>query len=196
MFAKRRLRHAARGPLSPHADARKIIRIKSARMIASRLICSLSLAGLCLAAAIPQTAAQPAIVGKAEVIEGDLIVVNGVKVRLKGIDAPEEVQTCYEGNGRPYQCGLSAQNALKSEIGEAHVSCSPDGVNERGTIIAICYLGSRDLAEIMVRNGYVVVRGDERYADAQQEAKRARRGLWSGPFETPLQWRQKHGFSQ
>jgi endonuclease YncB( thermonuclease family) len=49
----------------------------------------------------------------------------------------------------------------------------------------MCTAGGRDLSEAMVRSGHALElrqysRG--RYADAEHEARNARRGLWAGDF--------------
>lgn len=56
----------------------------------------------------------PALVGRASVIDGDTIEIHGERIRFNGIDAPESLQTCSDKNGKPYQCGARAAEALAS----------------------------------------------------------------------------------
>jgi len=44
--------------------------------------------------------------------DGDSLAIGGERMRLKGIDAPELVQSC-ERNGRPWACGREARDALQ-----------------------------------------------------------------------------------
>ena len=53
--------------------------------------------------------------GVASVIDGDTIEVHGQRIRLHGIDAPESRQLCRL-DGKPWQCGKDAANALAEKI--------------------------------------------------------------------------------
>jgi len=45
------------------------------------------------------------ITGRAAVLKGDTIEINGQKIRLHGIDAPQHRQTCHDRRGLLYRCG-------------------------------------------------------------------------------------------
>jgi endonuclease YncB( thermonuclease family) len=49
------------------------------------------------------------------VIDGDTIEVYGQRIRLHGIDAPESRQLCRL-DGKPWQCGKNAANALTAAL--------------------------------------------------------------------------------
>ena len=66
---------------------------------------------LCLLA----TLALADVTGPARVIDGDTIEVHGLRIRLHGIDAPESRQLCRL-DGKPWQCGKDAANALAGKI--------------------------------------------------------------------------------
>jgi len=55
------------------------------------------------------------IVGRGQVIDGDSIVISGLRIRLHGIDAPEIKQVCKRG-GSTYLCGEIAARALTNPI--------------------------------------------------------------------------------
>ncbi len=61
------------------------------------------------------TAALADVAGTASVIDGDTIEVHGQRIRLHGIDAPESRQLCRL-DGKPWQCGKGAANALADKI--------------------------------------------------------------------------------
>jgi endonuclease YncB( thermonuclease family) len=90
---------------------------------------------------------------------------------------------------------MEAHEALADLIGRQSVSCKPVG-ESYGRDVAMCTAGGRDLSEAMVRAGHALElrqysRG--RYADAEREARNARRGLWAGDFVQPADWRHGRG---
>ena len=56
------------------------------------------------------------IYGKAKVIDGDTIKINGQNIRLQGIDAPEMKQSCKDQNNSSYACGQVSKNFLDSIV--------------------------------------------------------------------------------
>ena len=60
--------------------------------------------------------------GPARVIDGDTIDIAGESIRLHGIDAPENAQTCI-ADGVTWPCGKRATAALVEFIDGAPVSC-------------------------------------------------------------------------
>jgi len=128
----------------------------------------------------PSANAEP-LVGKAQAISGDTLDVGGRTVRLYGIDAPAEGERCPR-QGKRLDCGREASFALAFETAEHWVRCEPYR-QEPGALlaalVAVCFVGPYDLAELMVRNGWAHA-ADVRYARAQEEAKAMRRGIWAG----------------
>ncbi|MCX7342193.1 MAG: thermonuclease family protein, partial [Hyphomicrobiales bacterium] len=45
------------------------------------------------------------VTGIARVVDGDTLNLEGLGVRLHGIDAPETAQRCTDAQGRDYACG-------------------------------------------------------------------------------------------
>ena len=66
------------------------------------------IAVLCLLA----TPALADVTGPARVIDGDTLQIQGERIRLHGIDAPESRQLCFIA-GKPWQFGKDAANALR-----------------------------------------------------------------------------------
>ncbi|MGB7280329.1 MAG: hypothetical protein WBD15_21615, partial [Pseudolabrys sp.] len=64
------------------------------------------------------------IVGKAKVLDGDTIEISGRRIRLFGIDAPENGQTCTIKR-KPFRCDQAATSALADKIGAHVVECEP-----------------------------------------------------------------------
>jgi endonuclease YncB( thermonuclease family) len=139
--------------------------------------------------------AGAAVSGRAKVIDGDSIEIDGERVRLFGIDAPEGRQQCRDGAGRTYACGRVAARALYAAIGGRRVSCAPVDHDRYDREVAICTVEGRDLGDIMVRSGNALdytQHSKGRYAVAEREARSAKRGIWVGQFEDPSAWRRQN----
>lgn len=128
--------------------------------------------------------------GTAVVHDGDTISVTDHRVRLWGIDAPELSQTCRSG-GEDYACGRRARDELRALIGHRPVICSWRERDRYGRPLARCRAGDDDLNGRLVEAGWAVAFGG--YESEERRAREARRGLWTGEFERPRAWRDRHG---
>ncbi len=122
-------------------------------------------------------------------IDGDSLVVNGVAIRLYGIDAPEYRQTCRRA-GEQWDCGVEAARALRSMLSGRDVTCRTRDEDRYGRVVAVCRAADLDLGAAMVRGGYALAYGD--YEKDEREARDARRGIWSSTFESPAAFRARH----
>lgn len=126
----------------------------------------------------------------AVVIDGDTLRVNGQRIRLIGMDAPELSQTCGDENGRPWLCGSEARARLRALVGVGVIECRSSSVDSYGRPLAVCSSGSvPDIGEAMVRAGYAVSFMGWRYWPAEQDARYHKRGMWRGTFDRPQAWR-------
>jgi endonuclease YncB( thermonuclease family) len=132
------------------------------------------------------------ITGTATVIDGDTLEIHGQRIRLHGIDAPENRQLCRL-DGKPWQCGKDAANALAGKINRRPVTCEEMDRDRDGYIVAKCTVAGEDLGEWLVTNGWAVAYYlySYEYSRAEQRAKAARRGIWVSEFEKPWEWRRK-----
>ena len=149
--------------------------------------------GLVDPATVPQLGrASPALSGAARVDDGDSLTINGQRVRLGGgVDAPEWQQTCRR-DGRPWRCGEAAKEALRALVSGREVRCDELGRDRYERSLGDCWAGSVNLNREMVRLGWALDYerySGGRYASEQAEAKAAGRGIWSGEFIPPWEWR-------
>jgi endonuclease YncB( thermonuclease family) len=128
--------------------------------------------------------------GIARSIDGDSLMVGSSEVRLHGIDAPEFTQTCMR-DGRSWGCGSEAAFQLSKLVDGKQVDCTALGADTHGRTLARCRVGDVDLNRTMVATGYALAyrRYSMNYVSAEDSAKLAKRGLWSGTFELPSQVR-------
>ncbi len=138
---------------------------------------------------------QETVEGRVKVIDGDSLEIDGREIRLHGIDAPEARQTCRDKAGKPWKCGRAATQGLRELIGGGKVMCTGDEVDRYDRLVAQCSREDTDLNGAMVARGLAVAYGEHtsRYVSEEAEARRARRGLWSGQFDRPSVWRERHG---
>lgn len=131
--------------------------------------------------------------GPVRVIDGDSIERAKVKIRLHGIDAPERRQTCRDARERDWPCGQEATAALKRLIGGRDAACRSIERDRYGRSVADCRIGALDLNGEMVRQGWAVAyrKHSMAYVAEEDEARRAKRGLWRGRFETPEAYRAR-----
>mgnify|MGYP001163508655 FL=1 len=139
------------------------------------------------------------IIGKANVTDGDTIVINDIRIRFTGSDAPEsyffgKTQTCLDENGKEWECGKAATKKLKQLISNQTVRCSDEGQDRYGRTLGICYVGDMDLQAEMVKSGMAVayLRYSDRYEQQQNYAKKVKAGMWSGTFLEPEVWRKEN----
>ena len=113
--------------------------------------------------------------GQTRVVDGDTIDLNGVRIRLNGIDAPEFGQTCGT-----WRCGEAALEKLAALIGSSQLNCDASGSDGYGRTIATCYAADTDIGEEMVRAGYAwaFVKYSAVYEEQEEEARAKRLGIW------------------
>jgi endonuclease YncB( thermonuclease family) len=138
--------------------------------------------------------ATVAVAQQARVIDGDTIELStGERIRLWGIDAPEGDQICQR-DGRPWRCGDEAAAALRTLIDHHQVTCATVDRDRYDHTVAVCLANSRDIGAELIRQGWALGfdgRSTGTYAGEQLEAEQAGRGLWSGSFVPPWEWRER-----
>ncbi len=147
---------------------------------------------LALVALAGSPAAAETVTGRASVIDGDTLEIRGERFRLQGVDTPESAQMCGDATGKDYPCGRKAALALSDKIGQGNVACEAIERDRYGRTVAVCRLGALDLNGWLVEEGHGMAyrRYSTAYVAQENEAKRAKRGIWAGRFTAPWDWRK------
>ena len=123
--------------------------------------------------------------GKAIIIDGDTIKINGEKIRFSGIDTPEKGEIGYQ---------FSKEKLLK-KLEKNIVFC----VREKNKdywkrTLAECFIKNESISSYMVKNGYAcdyVKYSKRKYAKEQKHAKSNKLGIWKMKFNPA--WEKKCG---
>lgn len=151
-------------------------------------------AGEAVQADEPSPPAKPlpsVIEGFARAISGDVLELEGERLRLAGIDAFEDWQICTGADGVSWPCGAIAGLRLAQRLDRMPVRCVTKGRDGEGHALASCRTEDGDLSALLARDG-LAVGLDGAYAGAVEQAAREQRGVWAGGFETPSEWRDNH----
>jgi endonuclease YncB( thermonuclease family) len=146
---------------------------------------------LTLALAATMAAAEPR--GTARVTDGDTLVVDAVRVRLHGIDAPELAQRCGRDGGGDWACGQAAAAHLAALVAGREVRCEARERDVYGRVVATCAADGIDLGRRMVSEGlaWAYSRFSADYQAVEAEARAAGRGLWQGDAQAAWDWRNR-----
>jgi endonuclease YncB( thermonuclease family) len=151
---------------------------------------------LAVFALVSSTAHADTIAGRASVIDADTLQINGERIRIRDIDAPEKDQFCQQAVGDvTWECGIEATFALIDWIGEADVVCETDRLDRYKRHLARCTVEGEDLAVWLAESGWGVPFRDckcEAVREASTRAQAEGRGIWIGPFVLPWEWRAAH----
>ena len=123
--------------------------------------------------------------GRAIIIDGDTIEINGERIRFGGIDTPEREKIGHQ----------FSKEKLKEKIGKKIVVC----VREKNKdywkrTVAECFINDESLSSFMVINGYAcdyVKYSKKKYAKEQEYAKTNKMGIWKMKFNPT--WEKKCG---
>lgn len=139
-------------------------------------------------AALTPAAASPSA-APVRVIDGDTLELDGERIRLFGVDAPEGGQSCASGAPGP-----TATAALEALVLGRALRCEGGDRDRYGRRVAVCFAGGEDVGAALVRAGwawnYTRYAGD-RYAAQEREARDSRRGVWAMGCDSPWVWRRE-----
>jgi micrococcal nuclease len=129
------------------------------------------------------------------VVDGDtLLLESGARVRLVGIDTPEIAgeHTLAEAWGA--EASRFTKDFVKRSDGRVRLTFGNERIDDYGRYLAFVWIGDKLLNEELVRAGLAEARLRWRYSEsmkrrlrlAQEDARRAKRGIWSDTRSSPL----------
>ncbi len=127
------------------------------------------------------------------VVDGDtLVLTTGARVRLQGIDTPETVREGFAVESWGPQASQFTKDFISRADNRVRLTFSLERKDRHDRFLAFVWDGEAMLNEELVRAGLAHARLDYRYsgamkrrlARAQDEARRAGRGLWSSVAAT------------
>ncbi|MDY6981812.1 MAG: thermonuclease family protein [Pseudomonadota bacterium] len=147
----------------------------------------------CIIAFVSPALAQPRISGTATVRDGDTLDMDGLRIRLFGVDAPEYAQSCTRPDGASWPCGTAALDALANRIGKRRIECEQRDVDVYRRSVAVCRLDGEDLNAWLVAEGWAVAYREfsEDYVDEEESARARRLNIWNGSVQMPEAYRRQ-----
>ncbi|KPF97001.1 nuclease [Rhodopseudomonas sp. AAP120] len=133
------------------------------------------------------------VAGVPQIVDGGTIEIKGTKIRLQGIDVPENDQVCVDEKGTGWTCGLAARDELIKRFGDKSWTCQVAGRDKFGRSLGSCAVGTESVEEWIVRSGWALsLAGSRAYEASEATAREAQAGLWSGAFIPPSAWRNRN----
>ena len=135
---------------------------------------------------------RPTYTGRAFIIDGDTLKINGVKIRLIGVDAPELSQTC-EIQGHVERCGEIVKLRLVQVTESSDVTCYEHNKDFYNRVLAECYVNDMNINKWLLREGLAVYyynKDFKSYKILETLAKQEKNGLWDGEFQNPKEYRK------
>lgn len=123
-------------------------------------------------------------------VDGDSLVRGDERIRLKGIDAPELYQKCYDEDGEKYDCGKDSLEFLQNEMSKGNVRCKCQKKRDRyKRKLCECFVANLSLNQEMVASGNAVSYKSKRFEQLENQAREHKYGIWRGKFMRPAIYR-------
>ena len=129
-----------------------------------------------------------------KVIDGDTIMLDNKRIRLKGIDTPEIKQQCLSKSNKYIDCGVAAKINLKQIIANKTLECSNSGTDKYQRHLAYCFVNGTNINLELVKQGYArnYLQNNIFFIYYETVVKINKIGLWNTKFEKPGEWRKLH----
>lgn len=121
-----------------------------------------------------------AVSGRADVVDALTLVVGSRKLRLEGLELPEDGRSCTLLNGDKVDCRKAAADQLGFFLHWRAVACAVENENTADVPQAQCRVGMSDIGEWLVRRGWAVPAAGtmQQYRSALLFAQSYKLGQW------------------
>jgi endonuclease YncB( thermonuclease family) len=136
--------------------------------------------------------------GVPQIVDADTIYIGQTKIRFSGIDAPETDQVCLDAAGKTWTCGIEARERLRAFSENREWSCELTGTDIYRRSLGSCTVGGENVSRWLVQNGWALAfrKYSTEYVPDEGSAREHQRGLWSGAFIAPWDWRHRSNSTQ
>jgi endonuclease YncB( thermonuclease family) len=97
-------------------------------------------------------AAADDLTDQASIIDGDTVEIQGSRIRLWGVDAPESTQLCRGEERDQYRCGAQAANDWMRSSRADRSAAFPINLDRYGRTVATYSVAGTDVGEWLVQN--------------------------------------------
>jgi endonuclease YncB( thermonuclease family) len=106
--------------------------------------------------------------------------VEGLTIRVAGVEPPPADATCPAAGGAPWQCGQTALYSLRRFLHGRAIECYFPRVDGVDDITAPCRVGEADIGTWLLMQGWARPNGlaTDEYRKTATDALCARRGIW------------------
>lgn len=141
--------------------------------------------------AAPASSGQAVVSGMIHVIDGDTFDVGQTRVRLHGIDAPENTQTCIGNDGLDWACGAWVSDQVRAGFQGAKARCETVDIDRYGRAVARCFVGKTDVGRQLVQNGWAFAyrKYSTAYVGDEKVSMHQKAGLHASRLQSPADFR-------
>ncbi|MBR5129909.1 MAG: thermonuclease family protein [Alphaproteobacteria bacterium] len=143
----------------------------------------------------PQSSQPQVLTGTvSKILSGTTFIMNGLKLKLYAIDAPDMPQKCLNKRSETYACGRTSKKKLEKLLLKKNISCQLVKPYTDLVYYTICEIQGYDVGATMVSVGWAVAdrKVSNVYVPYEQQARQKNEGLWNGKFIAPWEYRQSN----
>lgn len=131
------------------------------------------------------------ITGTIRVVDGDTFAIGDARIRLFGIDAPENGQPCVDAQGRTFDCGDWVTTQVAARYQGQRGTCAEIEKDRYNRSVATCTVAGEDVGTWIVSEGFAwaFTRYSDAYSLDEKSAAVALRGIWAFDIENPATFR-------
>ncbi|MBB3315077.1 endonuclease YncB(thermonuclease family) [Rhizobium sp. BK181] len=100
------------------------------------------------------------------------------RLQLAGINPTPADKTCTDGKGRVWPCGMLAKTNVRLLLRLRTVRCDLDSTEWTGMVTAACRIGTQDISQWLVANGWAEAEKGSALTEAGETARQAGKGIY------------------